>query len=503
MADFALDSTDIVTLRDAMADGFLSSVELTESYLSRINEHDKKVCAVLHLNPDALETARERDTERASGNLRGPLHGIPVVVKDNLDTGDSMPTTAGSLALAEHYAAVDSEVVRKLREVGAVLLGKTNLSEWANFRSIRSVSGWSSLGGQTRNPYALDRTPGGSSSGSGVAVAAGFCAAAIGTETDGSIVSPSAMNGVVGIKPTVGLVSRNGIIPISSSQDTAGPIARSVADAAALLGAIADPSVSGSDSPPGGNSGYVDYTAFLKSNGLKKKRIGACHLFAKDQDDIASVFQEALRAIRDGGAEVVEQVTLPSPASVKEHEIIVMCTEFRHGLNTYLASTSSACVQSLVELIAFNRDNAERVMPYFSQELLERSESAGAMTDPAYAAARHESFRLTGPDGIDRVMFEHELDAIVVPTTSSPWTIDWVNGDNHRGSSAYLAAVSGYPSITVPAGYVHGLPIGISFLAGAWQEPLLVQLAHAFETITQVRRPPAYKTGLGPLDSNR
>ncbi len=493
MTDLALDRTDIATLHNSLADGSVSSAELTGDYLSRIKKYDSALSAVLHLNPEAEDIARQRDKERANGKPLGPLHGIPVMVKDNLDTRDSQPTTAGSLALAEHFAAKDSEVVQKLRGAGAVLLGKTNLSEWANFRSTRSASGWSSLGGQTRNPYALDRTPGGSSSGSAVAVAAGFCAAAIGTETDGSIVGPAAMNGVVGIKPTVGLVSRSGIIPISSSQDTAGPIARSVADAAFLLAAIADTDTTGPVTVQDKKPVAVDYPAYLKADGLANTRIGACRLFAEDQASIGGVFEDSLTALREAGAQVIEELALPSLVSVREHELVVMATEFRQGLNDYLATAQAASVRSLSDLITFNRNNTERVMPYFAQELLERSASAPSISDSIYLTARRESLRLTASEGIDRALSEHRLDAIVVPTTSTPWVIDWVNGDNRSGSSAYLAAVPGYPSITVPAGYVHGLPVGISFIAGPWQEPLLIRLAHAFESVTKVRQPPGFK----------
>jgi len=494
MVDVALDRADIATLRSLMAEGSVSSAELTRDCLSRIKKHDPALGAVLHLNPEAEDIARQCDDDRARNEPLGPLHGIPVMVKDNLDTCDSQPTTAGSLALAENRPAKDSQVVQKLRKAGAVLLGKTNLSEWANFRSTRSASGWSSLGGQTRNPYVLDRTPGGSSSGSAVAVAAGFCTVAIGTETDGSIVSPAAMNGVVGIKPTVGLVNRGGIIPISSSQDTAGPIARSVADAAIVLSAISDADGQGPVPVPDPRSSTIDYPAYLETHDLANTRIGACRLFAEDQADIAAVFEDSLTALRNAGAKVIEEFTLPSLASVRAHELVVMATEFRAGLNDYLAGAPGAGVRTLSELIAFNRENADLVMPYFGQELLERSELAPSTGDSSYLEARRECLRLTASGGIDRALSEHDLDAIVVPTTTTAWVIDWVNGDNRSGSSAYLAAVPGYPSITVPAGYVHGLPLGISFIAGPWQEGLLIRLAHAFETVTQVRQPPRFKS---------
>ena len=489
--DFDLERADIPTIARALSDRFLSSVELTEAYISRIEQLDPHINAVLHHNPTVLETAQQSDHDRAKGLVRGPLHGIPIMIKDNLDTGDSMPTTAGSLALKDHCQSNDAEVVRNLRDAGAVLLGKTNLSEWANFRSTRSSSGWSSLGGQTRNPYALDRSPGGSSSGSGAAVAAGLCAGAIGTETDGSIVSPSAMNSLVGIKPTVGLVSTHGIIPISSSQDTAGPITKTVADAAIILGAIASPSTTAASA---NGQCFTDYTPHLNPAGLKHKRIGSWRAFLTESDGVATVFDDAISAIQSAGAEVVELHALPSQNAVRVNEITVMSAEFKQGLNTYLSVLPPHFPNNLTELIAFNREHSEEVMAYFQQELLERSDSSYSINDQEYRSARSESLQLVRTNGIDPLFSQHKLDAILVPTTSTPWKIDWVNGDNRSGSSAYLAAVSGYPSITVPAGYVHGLPVGVSFITRPWQEPILIEIAYAFELLTQVRRPPNIKT---------
>ena len=488
--DFDLESADIATIARALSDRVLSSVELTEAYISRIEHLDPHINAVLHHNPTALETAQQSDHDRTKGLVRGPLHGIPIMIKDNLDTGDSMPTTAGSLALKDHYQSNDADVVRNLRDAGVVLLGKTNLSEWANFRSTRSSSGWSSLGGQTRNPYALDRSPGGSSSGSGAAVAASLCAGAIGTETDGSIVGPSAMNGLVGIKPTVGLVSTQGIIPISSSQDTAGPITKTVTDAAIILGAITS---SSKNATSANGQCSTDYTPYLNPAGLKHKRIGSWRSFLVETDGVATVFDDAISVIRSAGAEVVELNTLPSQHAVRENEMTVMSAEFKHGLNAYLSALPPYFPNNLTELIAFNRERSREVMAYFQQELLERSDSSCSIYDQEYRSARSKSIQLVRTNGMDPHLSQKKLDAILVPTTSTPWKIDLVNGDNRNGSSAYLAAVSGYPSITVPAGHVHGLPVGVSFITRPWQEPVLIEIAYAFELLTQARRPPNFE----------
>jgi len=471
-----------------MERGEALSRDLVEAYRARIAAEDADFNAVAFLNPDADAIADELDAERASGTVRGPLHGVPVLVKDNLASGDQMMTSAGSLALDGVTAAEDSHVVSRLRAAGAVLLGKTNLSEWANFRSTRSSSGWSSRGGQVRNAHATDRTPGGSSSGSGVAAARGFCAAAIGTETDGSIVGPSAMNGIVGIKPTVGLVSRSGIIPISQSQDTAGPMARTVADAAAVLGAIAGPDPV---DPATGGASTQDYTAFLDPDGLKGKRMGVARNYATYHDRLERAFDEALAAIRDAGAEVVDGLALPERDEIRPHEIVVMMTEFKAGLNAYLGALGpDAPVHSLAELIDFNERNADRVMPYFGQEILIQSEDTGGLEDQAYQTALKVSRRLTRENGIDAVMTEHKLDALVAPTSPIPWAIDMVNGDNRLGGSSGPAAVAGYASVTVPMGMVTGLPVGLSFIGGAWSDGEMIRLAHGFEHVTQARRTP-------------
>ncbi|WP_299392779.1 amidase [Pelagibius sp.] len=480
-------------LRRALDSGALTARALAESYITRIEDLDHKTKAVIELNPRALDDAEALDTSLSHGAVKGPLHGIPVMVKDNLNTAAPMTTTAGSLALEGLTVREDATVVARLRAAGAVILGKTNLSEWANFRSARSSSGWSSRGGQTRNPYALDRTPGGSSSGSGVAVAAGYCAAAIGTETDGSIVSPAAMNGVVGIKPTVGLISRRGIIPVSHSQDTAGPMARSVADAALVLGVVAGSDAGDPATAEADRRGSRDYTACLDPGGLKGAKIGCLPGLAAIHAGAAAILDGNLQAIREAGAEIVHDIALPEAEAVRPFEMKVLTTEFKAGLNAYLAEfAADGAPKDLRALIARNEAHREQVMPYFPQDLLEKAEATAGLDDPIYRNARRDCLQLIREEGIDRVMAERELDALVVPTTCAPWLIDWVNGDNRSGSSAYLAAVSGYPSITVPAGYLFGLPIGLSFIARAYEEAVLIRFAFAFEQATKVRIPPPF-----------
>ncbi len=487
-----LNTTSIAELLDDMADGGLTALALTMHCLARIDRLDGQVNSIIEINPEALDIATALDDERQAGTVR-PLHGIPILVKDNIDTGDRMMTTAGSLALEGHVAEKDAAVVARLREAGAVILGKTNLSEWANFRSKRSSSGWSSRGGQTRNPYALDRTPGGSSSGSGVAVAAGFCAAAIGTETDGSIMSPSAMNGVVGIKPSIGLVGRSGIIPISHSQDTAGPIARSVADAALVMNAIAGVDPKDAATAEADRRRPADYSASLDDDGLRGARIGVLADLDGFSLDVRRLVADCVETMREAGAEIVDTVHITAADAVRPSEMTVMKTEYKIGLDAYLAGVGQGLpVHSIAELIAFNEDNSGRTMPHFPQDLLEESQRTGGLDDPAYLEARQTCLKLTRSEGIDQALSDYALDAIVGPTTSAPWLIDWVNGDNRSGSTAYLAAVSGYAGITVPAGYLHGLPVGLSFIGGAFSEPALIGLAHAFEQATRVRRPPGF-----------
>lgn len=479
----------IAELFAAIARGDLRSTDLVADYRARIEAEDADFNAVAFLNPDADAIAGDLDQERVAGRLRGPLHGIPILVKDNIATGDKMMTSAGSLALDGVKAKADSHVVARLRAAGAVLLGKTNLSEWANFRSTRSSSGWSSRGGQVRNAYFTDRTPGGSSSGSGVAAARGFCAAAIGTETDGSIVSPATMNSLVGIKPTVGLVGRSGIIPISHSQDTAGPMARSVADAAALLSVIAGPDPADAATA---EARAQDFTRYLDPAALRGKRIGIARNHAGFHEAVDAAFETALSALREAGADLVENLALPTRDETRPHELVVMLTEFKHGLNAYLSALGpEARARSLADVIAFNERHAERTMPYFGQELLLMAEETGGLEDRAYRTALATSRRMTREDGIDKLLGEHQLDALVAPTASAPWAIDLVNGDNRGGGgSSSPAAIAGYPSITVPMGYVSGLPVGLSFISGAWKDGPLIGLAHAFERTLQARVAP-------------
>ena len=487
-----LDRLDNVTMDDialALERRAVSSRELVEAYTARIREHDRKLCAVIELNPDAVAIAEQRDAERAGGKLRGPLHGIPVMVKDNLDTGDRMATTAGSLALAGHRAARDSHVVDRLRAAGAVILGKTNLSEWANFRSTRSTSGWSSRGGQTRNPYDTTRTPGGSSSGSAVAVAAGFCAGAIGTETDGSIVHPCSMNGLVGIKPTVGLVSRSGIVPIAASQDSAGPMTRTVADAALLLSAIAgtdpdDPATEVADRQ------RRDYRAALDPAGLHGVRLGVARAYCGYHERADRLLEEAIGELKKAGAMVIDPIELPSVDEIRPFERLVMETEFKHGLNAYLEA-ADAGPRELSDVIAFNRAHAAKVMPYFGQEIFEASLERGGLDEPAYLEALATARRLAGRDGIDAALARDRLDAIIAPTTTPAWLIDWLCGDNKRGGASCPAAVAGYPHITVPMGWLDDLPVGLSFFAGAFAESKLIRIGFAFEQRTRHHRPPA------------
>jgi len=484
----------IKSLNKKMAAAEVSARSLTQHCLERIEKINPKINAILEINPDALEIADQLDQERASNGPRSLLHGMPILVKDNLDTADKMMTTAGSLALVGSYAKQDSFVVRKLRDAGAILLGKTNLSEWANFRSTRSSSGWSSRGGQTRNPYALDRSPGGSSSGSAAAVAAGLCIAAIGTETDGSIVSPSSMNSIVGVKPTVGLVSRTGIIPISHSQDTAGPMARCVEDAAIVLGVITGPDPDDEITTLSSCPFDMDLMSDLPADGLKGARIGVARNYCGYHERVDEIVAAALAAIVRAGGTVIDDLELSTMAEIRPHESIVMSTELKAGLNKYLSErTTQDTVCSLAEVIAFNEKNSVEVMPYFQQELLELSQSRNGLDDPDYLDALSKSRRLARDDGIDRLTSQHRLDAIIAPTTCPPWLIDWVGGDNRSGGSACIAAVAGYPGVTVPAGYVFGLPVGLSFFSTANSEVKLLKFAHAFEKSTQVRSAPSLK----------
>ena len=489
---FAYEEATVAALQAQMASGALSSRTLTQAYLDRIAAIDDAgptLNAVIETNPNALQDAEALDAERKAGKLRGPLHGIPVLLKDNIDAVP-MVNSAGSLALAAHKPKADAFLVARLRDAGAVILGKTNLSEWANFRSTRSISGWSSRGGQTRNPYVLDRNPCGSSSGTGSAISANLAAVGIGTETDGSILCPSAVSGLVGIKPTVGLVSRSGIIPISESQDTAGPMARSVADAAALLTAIAVADPADAASGERGDVQHIDYTAHLKADALKGARIGVVRALMGYQPDTDAAMERAITAMKAAGAQVVD-VEIQTLNEWKDDEYTVLLYEFKDGLNRYLAS-SGAPHASLSALMAFNNDNAQGTMPFFAQEIFEQANQKGTLADAAYTKARDRSRRLAGPEGIDAALQSQQLDALVAPSMSPAWLTDPVNGDLFTGAGYGAAAVARYPSITVPMGDVHGLPVGITFMATAWREARLIELAYAFEQASKARTPPRF-----------
>jgi amidase len=486
----------ISELQSMMTAGELTACHLVESYLERIDAIDRsgpRLNSVIETNPDALTIAASLDDERRHGKTRGLLHGIPVLIKDNIDTHDRMQTTAGSLALEGHIAPCDAFIVRKLRSAGAVILGKTNLSEWANMRGKRSVSGWSSRGGLTRNPYALDRSACGSSSGSSVAVAANLCSVAIGTETDGSIICPSQTNGVVGIKPTLGLWSRSGIIPIAHSQDTAGPIARTVADAAILLGALTGVDKRDSATRLCGEHAFKNYTQFLDENCLKGARIGVPRKMVGTDKRIIKIFESCLDAMKEEEAVIVDPADVPKFDKFGKTEMEVLYYEFKSDLNKYLAG-AKANVRTMAEVIKFNEENIDRVMPYFGQEHMEIAQGKGSLLDKKYRNALLKNHRLARKEGIDATMRKYKLDAIVVPSGGPAWTIDLVNGDanNWDMSSTSLAAVAGYPHITVPAGYIFGLPVGISFFATAWQEPKLIQLACKFEQSTKIRKAPRF-----------
>ena len=506
---FALEEATIADLQQRMQSGRETARSLTEQYVARIEAIDRSgpaLHSVIELNPDALAIADRLDAERKSRGPRGALHGIPVLIKDNIATADGMMTTAGSLALAGARPPKDAFIVERLRAAGAVILGKTNLSEWANFRSTHSTSGWSGRGGQTKNPYALDRNPSGSSSGSGAAIAANLSAAAIGTETDGSIVSPSSTNGLVGIKPTLGLVSRSGIVPIAHSQDTAGPMARTVADAAAILSAIAgadreDPATQGGANRgvPAGRpaAAAADYSMFLDSAGLKGARLGVVRnrLFGTNAaaDEIA---EAAIAAMKQQGATIVDPANIPTLGKFDDTEFDVLLFEFKADLNKYLAWLGPASpVHSLKDVMAFNDAHKDQEMPYFGQEIMAMAEKKGPLTSVAYTTALAKNHRLSRALGIDAVMTKYRLDALVAPTGGPTWLIDLVNGDGGTASApgpSTVTSVAGYPHITVPAGFFRGLPVGISFFGRAWSEPLLIKLAYAYEQATKHRRPPHF-----------
>jgi amidase len=495
-AEFELNEITVSELQKMMTARELTSESICKKYLDRIQAVDPMLKAVIELNPDALDIARALDEERKSGKIRGPLHGIPIMIKDNIDTGDKMMTTAGSLALSGHFAVVDAPIVKALREAGAVLLGKTNLSEWANFRSERSSSGWSGRGGQVRNPYCLDRSPCGSSSGTGAAVAANLCTIGIGTETNGSIVCPSGVNGIVGIKPTLGLWSRRGIIPIAHSQDTAGPMCRNVADAASLLGALAGFDDEDAETHIPRGTIYTDYTQFLDTGGLKGARIGIAREMLGYNPLVDKLFDEAVEVLRSQGAEVIDNISFENRRKWGGPSYQVLLYEFKADLNKYLAEHPSAPVKSLEEIIAFNEANSDREMPWFGQEIFKLAQEKGDLTDQEYLQALSDSKKFSQTEGIDTVMQQHSLDAIIAGTNGPAWSIDWVNGDNFSGSSSSPAAISGYPNICVPMGYVHGLPVGISFFGRAWSEPVLIRLAYAYEQASKHRKAPKFLASL-------
>jgi amidase len=503
-AAFAFDEATVAGLQARMADGTLDSRTLTRAYLDRIAAIDKAgpaVNAIIELNPDAMAEAAARDAERGAGKVRGPLHGIPVLLKDNIDAVP-MVNSAGSLALADNRPAHDAFLVQRLRAAGAVILGKTNLSEWANFRSTHASSGWTGRGGQTRNPYVLDRNPCGSSSGTGSAIAANMAAVGVGTETDGSVICPAAMTGLVGIKPTLGLVSRGGIIPLAHSQDTAGPMTRTVADAAALLTAMA-----GSDPADAATSAAdahaTDYTRFLQPGALAGKRIGVIRKLAGMEPNADRALEQAIAVLRAQGATVVDPVDVPNIDKLGDDEFTVLLYEFKHDVAAYLAGAEVA-PKTLADLIAFNKAHADAEMPWFGQELFEMAEAKGPLTDQAYVDALARAKRRAGPEGIDAALRANKLDALLAPSWGPAYTTDLVlgdhvvSGDPTIGGVSQITSVAGYPSITVPAGFAHELPVGIVFMGAAWSEPTLIGIAYGYEQATHARKPPKFLPTLSP-----
>ena len=498
---FDLNEVTISELQQGIQSGAYTARTLTEKYLERIDAVDRRgpgINSVIEVNPDAVAIAEALDKERKEKGPRGPLHGIPVLAKDNIDTADRMMTTAGSLALVGAKPPKDAFLIAKLRQAGAVILGKTNPSEWANIRSSHSTSGWSGRGGLTRNPYALDRNPCGSSSGSGAAVSANLCAAAVGTETDGSIVCPSSANGIVGIKPTVGLVSRSGVIPISHTQDTAGPMCRTVRDAAIVLGALAgaDPE----DSATAASSGHAwsDYTVFCDPHGLRGARIGVVRKYFGFSDLVDALMEPLLDLLKKQGATLLDPASIESIGKFGDAEFTVLLYELKADLNAYLARLGpNAPIHTLKDAIDFNERNREKEMPYFGQDTFVKAQEKGPLTDKEYLEALEKCGQLARKEGTDAVMDKLKLDALVAPTGGPAWLTDLINGDNSGGGSSSLAAVAGYPSITVPAGFLFGLPVGISFFGRAWSEPTLIKLAYSFEQASKVRKPPSFFPSIG------
>jgi amidase len=492
---FELEELTIADFQAGLASGKFTSRSLAEKYLERIEAIDRRgpaVNSVIEVNPDARAIAESLDRERKAKGARGLLHGIPVLIKDNIDTADRMQTTAGSLALVGLYPAKDSFVAQKLREAGAVLLGKTNLSEWANIRSSHSTSGWSGRGGLTLNPYALDRNPCGSSSGSGAALTANLCALAVGTETDGSVVCPSSANGIVGIKPTLGMISRAGVIPIAHSQDTAGPMARTVRDAAILLSALAGADSRDSATNAGTGKIPADYTRFLDPNGLRGARIGVARKYFGFNDAVDDLMNSVMEEMKRQGAVLVDPADLESHGKFDDTEFLVLLYELKADLNAYLAGRPDAAVHSLKDVIEFNEKNKDKEMPFFAQDTLVKAEGKGPLTSNEYVDALEANHRLSRAEGIDGVMDKFHLDAIMAPTGGPAWLTDLINGDHAGGGSSNAAAVAGYPNITVPAGFILGLPVGVSFFGRAWSEPVLLKIAYGFEQAFKARRPPMF-----------
>jgi amidase len=498
---FELEEITIAELQDGMKSGKFTARSLVEKYSARIDEIDKRgpsINAIIERNPDALSIADELDQERKAKGPRGPMHGVPVLIKDNIDTADKMMTTAGSLALVGSKPLQDSYVAQKLRSAGAVILGKTNLSEWANIRSSHSTSGWSGRGGLTRNPYALDRNPCGSSSGTGSGISANLAAVGIGTETDGSIVCPSSSNGLAGIKPTVGLISRNGIIPISHTQDSAGPMCRTLRDAATLLGVLTGVDPGDPATAASAGKSYTDYTQFCDPSGLKGARIGVARKYFGFSDAVDALMEQALEVMKKQGATLVDPADIETLGKFDESELLVFMYELKADLNAYLARLGpNAPVRTLKDVIDFNDLNRQKEMPYFGQDLFLKAEGKGPLTEKAYLDAIETNHKLARTEGIDATMDKHHLDAIVAPTGGPAWLTDLINGDHFAGGSSNATAVAGYPNINVTAGFISGLPVGISFFGRAWSEPTLIRLAFSFEQATKARQAPRFLATIG------